>query len=143
MAMCMRPCTTSWALHARRTCRYALDLSESGSRSEALGIARRVAAKFDLEPESQLAAIALLWGDEATAVDRDEALVRWRGLPEDTQRRMVATDTAARDWPPSARRAASAFLGAAPPMNAPADAQTAPLTPPKPATPLEYQMLGL
>ena len=43
--------------------RYALELWQIDRRPEALGIARRVANKFDLEPEAALAVSSMLYAD--------------------------------------------------------------------------------
>jgi tetratricopeptide (TPR) repeat protein len=95
--------------------RYALDLFEKGDRLESIGIARRAAGKFDIEPECNLAVCSLLWRDGSDA-DKSEALSRWKFAPLDTKKRMAAFDTTARDWPPSTRESAKQFLEAMPPL---------------------------
>lgn len=94
--------------------RYSLELFETDQRPEALGIVRRLAGKFDLEPECNLAACSLLWGSSRDS-DKDEALNRWKALPVVTQRRMQEIDVAQNLWPPAARQASRAFLAAVPP----------------------------
>jgi len=93
--------------------RYALDLGETGQRAEALGIARRLTAKFDIEPESNLCVCALLWRDGAgpgSDADREEALRRWSTLPVPSKQTAARLDLQARAWPPKAREAAAGFL---------------------------------
>ena len=95
--------------------RYAVDLDEVGRRQEALGLARRLASKFDIEPETTLTICSLLWrgNDPMSAqADRDEALRRWKIAPESTKEKMLAFDVKARLWPPSATAAAASFRGA-------------------------------
>ena len=110
--------------------RYSLDLLEVDKRQEALGFARRLAAKFDIEPETNLAVCSLLWKD-GTEVDRDEALRRWKVAPLTTKRQMLAFDVAKRQWPPSAVLASKDFRSAVPPpppeVEAPAPAAAAPV----------------
>lgn len=98
--------------------RYALELFAVGRRQEALGIARRVANKFDLEPEVVLAVSAMLWengGDSETT----EALERWRVTPKAIKQKaavLPGSETLkARQWPPQAEKAAAVFLQALPP----------------------------
>jgi len=95
--------------------RYSLELFEVGQRQEALGVVRRLAGKFDIEPESNLAACSLLW-QGGSELDRDEALRRWNLAPVVTRRSMVAIDTADKRWPPAAIKAAAAFRSSAPPV---------------------------
>ena len=99
---------------------------------EGLGYSRRVAAKFDLEPETNLAVCSMLWRD-GNAADRDEALRRYKLLPTSTRTRMETIDYKARAWPPNAKAAALTFLDEARPTvpraaAAPPAAATAPRT---------------
>lgn len=90
--------------------RYGLELFELGRTQEALGIVRRVAAKFSVEPECQLAlytATAAAGGERGAA----EALRLWNVTPKDVREAASAFDYAKRQWPPSATVAAKAFLG--------------------------------
>ncbi len=105
--------------------RHSLDLFESGRRAEGLGIARRLVAKFDIEPESNLAVDSLLWAD-GSANDREEALRRWKLAPVETRSRMVKIDPAERAWPPTATKAADEFRAAAAASTAAATEQPAP-----------------
>lgn len=91
--------------------RYALELYEVGQRQEALGIARRLSAKFDIEPECTLAVCSLLWRDGADA-GREEALRRYRLAPLTTKQRMAAIDPASKEWTPTGVIAAREFLSA-------------------------------
>lgn len=96
--------------------RYSLELYQfSERRPEALGVVRRVAAKFDIEPETQLAACSLLWAD-GSSVEREEALRRWNYAPLTTRRSMAQLDVTAKQWPPAAIAAAREFRAAAPPV---------------------------
>lgn len=79
---------------------------------------RRLAGKFDIEPESNLAACSLLW-QGGSELDRDEALRRWNLAPVVTRRSMAAVDTADKQWPPAAIKAAAAFRSSAPPVPSP------------------------
>jgi len=93
---------------------YSLDLYETPARrAEALGIVRRVAAKFDIEPETQLAACSLPWAG-GSEIEKDEALRRWSLAPVETRRSMVAMDLKEKSWPPAARLAAMQFRAVAP-----------------------------
>jgi len=116
--------------------RYSLELFQVGERGQALGIVRRLAAKFDIEPETTLVVCAELWqgGNEA---ERREALSRWNTVPVSSRQGMIAIDTSERLWPPAARDAASTFLAAAPPIPAPeaAAGEAAPTPPPPTASP--------
>ena len=103
--------------------RLALDNLEAGRRAEGLGIARRVAAKFDLEPETNLAICSMLWRD-GTEVEHEEALRRYAFLPTQTKERMEVLDYEDRGWPPNAEAAARKFLREAKPQAQPADALT-------------------
>merc|ERR1719310_1950741 len=89
--------------------RYGLELFQLGQPQEALGIVRRVAAKFDIEPECQLALYTI-----TTAVNGErgaaEALRLWNVAPSTVKERTVAIDFADRGWPPAAANAARAFL---------------------------------
>ena len=93
--------------------RYSLDLAEIGRRQDGLGFARRLAAKFDIEPETTLAVCTLLWKDGGD-VDHDEALRRWSNAPLITKRQMLAFDVSKRLWPPGAASASKVFLSAVP-----------------------------
>jgi len=95
--------------------RYSLELFQVGERGQALGIVRRLAAKFDIEPETQLAACSLLWAD-GSSVEREEALRRWNYAPLTTRRSMAQLDVTAKQWPPAAIAAAREFRAAAPPV---------------------------
>lgn len=89
--------------------RYGLELYQLGQAQEALGYIRRVAAKFDIEPESQLAlymATATAGGDRGAA----EALRLWTIAPASVKEAAAAVDFAQRQWPPAAEKAAKAFL---------------------------------
>ena len=89
--------------------RYGLELFELGRTQEALGIVRRVAAKYSVEPECQLAlytATAAAGGEQGAA----EALRLWNVTPKDVREAASAFDYAKRQWPPSATVAAKAFL---------------------------------
>ncbi|KAL3892508.1 MAG: hypothetical protein SGPRY_015066, partial [Prymnesium sp.] len=66
--------------------RYGLELWQENRQPEALGILRRVANKFDLEPECAIAVSSLLYAD-GIAVDREEALQRWKLTPEPVRRK--------------------------------------------------------
>jgi len=88
--------------------RYSLDLAEVGRRPEAVGLARRLAAKFDIEPETTLSVCSLLWRD-GTETDREEALRRWKFVPQVTKDKMLAFDVAKSKWPPRAVAAAAQF----------------------------------
>ena len=112
--------------------RLALDLLETGRRPEALGFARRTSAKFDLEPETNLATCSMLWRDGSQA-ERDEALRRYNLLPMQTKQSMETVDLVGRGWPPNARAAAAIFLGEARP---PAAAAAAPVAPVQAAAPV-------
>jgi len=100
--------------------RYALESFQLDRRTEALGIGRRTANKFDLEPECVLALCAMLAASPLPA-DRDEAARRWGAAPAPV--RMAAADFlrspsfGTRQWPPAVVAAAEAFL-AAPPASA-------------------------
>lgn len=94
--------------------RYALDLAEVGRRPEALGLVRRLAAKFDIEPETTLGVCSLLWGDGTTA-ERDEALRRWNNAPATTKRAILKYDVGMRQWPPGATAVSKEFRAAVPP----------------------------
>ena len=109
--------------------RYALELGEVGRRVEALGIARRLVAKFDIEPESNLGVCSLLWKD-GSAADRDEALRRWAFLPVATKERMAAIDYAQREWPADLRASAEEFLAS---VSSPAPAAAPAPSEPQPA----------
>ena len=94
--------------------RYALELFEARERRpEALGIIRRVAAKYDLEPEAQLAACSMLW-DGGNELEQQEALRRWNYAPLTTRRSMATLDVRSKQWPPTALLAANNFRAAAP-----------------------------
>lgn len=97
--------------------RLALDLFETGRKTEALGYARRVAAKFDLEPETNLVVCSILWRD-ATPADREEALRRYNYLPVSSRERMEKVDFAERGWPPQAIANARRFLSDVRPADA-------------------------
>lgn len=89
--------------------RYGLELFELGRTQEALGIVRRVAAKFSVEPECQLAlytATSAAGGERGAA----EALRLWSVTPKDVREAASTFDYAKRQWPPSATDAAKAFL---------------------------------
>ncbi|KAL1522740.1 hypothetical protein AB1Y20_017713 [Prymnesium parvum] len=88
--------------------RYGLELWQVGRQTEGLGIIRRVANKFDLEPECALAASSILYADGLPS-DQEEALRRWKLLPAPVRSKALAVDTAAREWPPAAVEAAVAF----------------------------------
>jgi len=88
--------------------RYALELWQIDRRAEALGLVRRVANKFDLEPECAVAVSSLLYSD-GTTVDREEALRRWNLLPDPVRRKALDFDIGARQWPPAAADAAAVF----------------------------------
>ena len=88
--------------------RYALDLWQVGRQSEALGILRRVANKYELEPECAIAASSLLYSDGLPG-DQEEALRRWRVLPEVVREQAFAFDLTKREWPPRAKEAANVF----------------------------------
>uniref|UniRef100_A0A7S4ETF5 Tetratricopeptide repeat protein n=1 Tax=Chrysotila carterae TaxID=13221 RepID=A0A7S4ETF5_CHRCT len=95
--------------------RYAIDLFEADRRLEALGIVRRVANKFDLEPECTLAASSMLWSG-GTDTERSEAMLRWKQLPAQMRTRSLAfvdeKTFSAREWPPKAVAAAEEFARA-------------------------------
>ena len=94
--------------------RYALELYEARERRpEALGIIRRVVAKYDLEPEGQLAACSMLW-DGGNELEQQEALRRWNYAPLATRRSMATIDVRSKQWPPTALLAANNFRAAAP-----------------------------
>mmetsp|Transcript_50509 Transcript_50509/g.139851 ORF Transcript_50509/g.139851 Transcript_50509/m.139851 type:complete len:309 (-) Transcript_50509:369-1295(-) len=88
--------------------RYGLELWQIDRQPEALGIVRRVTNKFDLEPECAIATSSLLYAD-GVAIDRDEALRRWNLLPAEVRQKALDVDIVARQWPPAAVDAASAF----------------------------------
>ena len=91
--------------------RYGLELFQIGQAQDALGIIRRVAAKFDIEPECQLAlyfSTATAGGERGAA----EALRLWTIAPASVKEAAAALDLAERQWPPAAADAAKAFLGA-------------------------------
>ena len=94
--------------------RYSLELFQLGRQKDALGIARRVATKFDLEPEVQVAVGALQLAG-GTDQDRTLALQQWRGVPASVKQRAVEFDLKGREWPPAALDAAAAFLTAVAP----------------------------
>jgi len=89
--------------------RYGLELYQLGQAQEGLGYIRRVAAKFDIEPESQLAlymATASAGGERGAA----EALRLWTVAPASVKEAAAGMDFAQRQWPPAAEKAAKAFL---------------------------------
>jgi len=88
--------------------RLALEYFQLGRKVEAVGLARRVANKFDLEPEAAIAVSSMLWADGIEA-DQTEALRRWKVLPEPVRAKALVFDLAAREWPPAAVDAAAAF----------------------------------
>jgi len=89
--------------------RYGLELLQVGRTQDALGIVRRVAAKFDIEPECQLALYAATnaaGGERGTA----EAQRLWSVAPGEVKQRVAELDLAQRQWPPAAADAARTFL---------------------------------
>jgi tetratricopeptide (TPR) repeat protein len=98
--------------------RYALELYEDGEKNEAFGIARRLAGKYDIEPETNLAVCTLLWRD-GTESARQEALLRYSRQPVVTKERMTKVDFERQEWPPASRAAAKEFLAAVAPPEAP------------------------
>ena len=91
------------------TIRYGLELYQLGQAQEGLGYIRRVAAKFDIEPESQLAlyfATASAGGERGAA----EALRLWTIAPSSVKEAAAGMDFAQRQWPPAAEEKAKAFL---------------------------------
>jgi len=89
--------------------RYGLELYQMGNGQEALGYIRRVAAKFDLEPESQLAlyfTTASAGGERGAA----EALRLWNIAPSSVKEAATNVDFAQRQWPPAAEEKAKEFL---------------------------------
>ena len=89
--------------------RYGLELYQLGQPQEALGYIRRVAAKFDIEPESQLAlyfATASAGGERGAT----EALRLWTIAPSSVKEAAAGMDFDQRQWPPAAVEKAKAFL---------------------------------
>uniref|UniRef100_A0A7S3B6A1 Tetratricopeptide repeat protein n=1 Tax=Haptolina ericina TaxID=156174 RepID=A0A7S3B6A1_9EUKA len=91
--------------------RLALEYYQVDRKVEAVGLARRVANKFDLEPECAIAVSSMLWTDGIEA-DRTEALRRWRLLPQPVREKALVFDLASREWPPAAVEAAATFKSA-------------------------------
>ena len=117
--------------------RLSQDLFEVGRRQEALGYARRTAAKFDIEPETNLAVCSMLWRD-GPPPDRDEAMRRYKVLPVPTREKMETVDLESRGWPPKAQKAAAEFLAEAKatmPAAAKASPPQAPAAAPTPSSP--------
>jgi hypothetical protein len=94
--------------------RYAMELYQCDRRSDALGIARRVGAKFDLEPEVVAAVPSMLWAGGSDA-EREEARQRWRMAPSAVREKARAffgapsAKAKERQWPPSLVSAAGDF----------------------------------
>jgi hypothetical protein len=67
----VRGCEGEWVRSAPRAVPRQVD-----RKVEAVGLARRVANKFDLEPECAIAVSSMLWTDGIEA-DRTEVHTRW------------------------------------------------------------------
>ena len=101
--------------------------NQLGQTQDALGYIRRVAKKFDIEPESQL---ALYMATATAGGERDaaEALRLWTVAPASVKEAAAAVDFAQRQWPPAAEKAARAFLAVVT-ANGPPPAPSAPASP--------------